>query len=123
MTQIGVEKSGTLLTITFSGRVTPEETARNETAVISALSKIKPGFRLLSDLSRLEWMDPACLPYIAKVMDLCSEKGISEVVRLIPDVHKDIGLNILSLFHYPHGVRFVTCSSLEEAAEIISGTR
>src|SRR5664279_4970915 len=113
MTKIGVDKPGTLLTMTFSGRVTPEETARNET-------KIKPGFRLLTDLSALELMDPACLPYLAKVMDLCSEKGISEVIRVIPDVHKDIGFNILSLFHYRHGVRFVTCSSLEEAGEIIS---
>ncbi|HZL42613.1 MAG TPA: hypothetical protein VFD66_04980 [Verrucomicrobiae bacterium] len=123
MTKIGVDKPGTLLTMTFSGRVTPEETARNETKIISALTKIKPGFRLLTDLSALELMDPACLPYLAKVMDLCSEKGISEVIRVIPDVHKDIGFNILSLFHYHHGVRFVTCSSLEEAAEIISGTR
>jgi len=30
------------------------------------------------------------------------------VVRIIPDPRKDIGLNILSRFHYRRGSRFVT---------------
>ena len=37
------------------------------------------------------------------------------VVRVIPDPYKDIGLNIVSLFHYPRRVRIVTCETLEEA--------
>jgi hypothetical protein len=43
------------------------------------------------------------------------------VVRVIPDPHKDIGLNILSLFHYRRGVRIVTCETLEEAMRALVG--
>jgi predicted choloylglycine hydrolase len=76
---------------------------------------LRPGFRLLTDLSGLESMDLACVPYIEQMMDLCNKKGVEMVVRVIPDPHKDIGLNIMSLFHYPRRVRIVTCETLEEA--------
>jgi hypothetical protein len=37
------------------------------------------------------------------------------VVRVIPDPARDIGLQIMSLFHYGHDVRIVTCATLDEA--------
>jgi hypothetical protein len=40
-------------------------------------------------------------------------------VRVIPDSRKDIGLNIMSLFHYRRGVRIVTCETLAEAHTIL----
>ena len=79
------------------------------------MADLRPGFRLLTDLSGLESMDLACVPYIQRMMDLCNKKGVEMVVRVIPDPHKDIGLNILSLFHYRRRVRIVTCATLEEA--------
>jgi hypothetical protein len=42
------------------------------------------------------------------------------VVRVIPDPTKDIGLNILSVFHYRHRVRVVTCQTMEEAARLLA---
>jgi hypothetical protein len=69
----------------------------------------------MTDLSQLEKMDYECAPSIRKAMDYCREKGISQVVRVIPDPRKDIGFNIMSLFHYGHDLRIVTCSTLEEA--------
>ena len=53
-------------------------------------------------------------------MDMCNEKGVEMVVRLIPDPHKDIGLNIMSLFHYRRRVRLVTCETLAEAMKILA---
>ena len=123
MIQFRFEKNGTLLAITFSGHVTREEAARYEGDITKEIATVQPGFPLLSDLSRLDSMDPECLPFISKVMDLLNEKGVSLVVRVIPDPHKDIGLNILSLFHYRHGMRIVTCSTLEEAREVLSTSR
>ena len=35
------------------------------------------------------------------------------------DPRKDIGLNILSLFHYGRGVQIVSCETLEEAMEAL----
>jgi hypothetical protein len=43
------------------------------------------------------------------------------VVRVIPDPQKDIGLNILSLFHYRRRVRIVTCKTLAEAMKALAG--
>jgi hypothetical protein len=42
------------------------------------------------------------------------------VVRVIPDPRKDIGLNMLSLFHYRRGIRIVTCMTLEEATKTLA---
>ena len=53
-------------------------------------------------------------------MDLCNKKGVEMVVRVIPDPHKDIGLNIMSLFHYRRHVRLVTCQTLAEAMNILA---
>jgi hypothetical protein len=54
-------------------------------------------------------------------MDLCNQKGISKIVRIIPDSQKDIGFNILSLFHYRHGIPIVTCETAAEAMKALSG--
>jgi hypothetical protein len=44
---------------------------------------------------------------------------VEAVVRVIPDPQKDIGLNILSLFHYRRRVRIVTCATLGEAMKAL----
>jgi hypothetical protein len=43
------------------------------------------------------------------------------VVRVIPDPQKDIGMQIMSLFHYDRRVRIVTCESLAEAMKVLAG--
>ena len=56
-----------------------------------------------------------CMPYIAKTMELARNPGIARVVRISPDRSKDIGFNIMSLFHYPHGLPIITCENETEA--------
>jgi hypothetical protein len=60
-------------------------------------------------------MDPAGAPHIADIMDAMVEKEMAEVVRVIPDPRKDIGLNILSQFHYSPKIRIVTHETLADA--------
>ena len=50
-------------------------------------------------------MDVACVPHLEHIMQLCDEKGVSAVVRAIPDPRRDIGLQIMSYFHYGPEVR------------------
>jgi hypothetical protein len=78
---------------------------------------MRPGFRLLSDLTGLESMDPTGTSYIAAMMDLFAAKQVGLVVRVIPDPHKDIGLNILSYFHYGSQVQVVTYQNLSDALQ------
>ena len=60
-------------------------------------------------------MDPAAAVPLAEIMDTLAEKDVAAVVRVIPDPHKDIGLNILSQFHYGPQIKLATFESLAEA--------
>ena len=64
-------------------------------------------------------MEAACAAPLKKIMHLCDEKGISGVVRIVPDPRRDIGLQIMSRFHYGPAVSIVTCKSLEEANAVL----
>ena len=108
-----------LLRITFSGNVAVQEARRCLEQAESLLPGLVPGFRLLTDLSGLEAMDVACAPYVERLMDVCNQLGVDTVVRVIPDPHKDIGLSIMSLFHYRRRVRIVTCETLAEAEKVL----
>jgi hypothetical protein len=116
-----VDQQKNLLKVRYAKRVGPEETKRATEDLEQVLTDLAPGFRLLTDLSGLEEMDLACVPHLKKLMDLCNKKGVDTVVRVIPDPHKDIGLNIMSLFHYRHRVRIITCESMSEALQVLAG--
>jgi hypothetical protein len=60
-------------------------------------------------------MDPECSDELGRAMDLINQRGVSLIVRVIPDPAKDIGLNILTIFHYPHQPRIITCENLAQA--------
>ena len=120
MFQAEVDKSKNLLKISYAQHVGPEDTKHGAERIRVLLADVQPGFRLLTDLSGLESMDLACVPHIERVMDLCNKKGVETVVRVIPDPHKDIGMNILSLFHYRRRVHIVTCETLAEAMKALA---
>ena len=109
-----------LLIIRYRGYVRSSAVERCSRDVASSLTRLRPGFRLLADFTDLEAMDVACAPYLEEIMRLCNEKGVSAVVRVIPDPRRDIGLQIMSHFHYGPEVRITTCRSLEEAQTIAS---
>src|SRR5882672_7213067 len=110
-------KSKRLLYVSLIQQVRAEELQRGLEEVTTLLADLPSGFHLLVDLGRLESMDTDCVVEIGKVMELFDKKGVGLIVRVIPDPAKDIGLNILSLFHYRHRPRTITCETMTEAAE------
>jgi hypothetical protein len=84
------------------------------------LHDVAPGFRALADFRSLESMDSAAAPHIAKIMDALAEKEVASVTRVMPDPHKDIGLNILSQFHYGPDVTITTFETLADAIQSIA---
>lgn len=120
MFETGFDKTTNLLHITFSGHVDANEAKKSTEQVAQLLADAKRGFRLLTDLTKLQQMDAACVASIKKAMDLCNKKGVATIVRVIPDPHKDIGFNILSLFHYRHDIHIATCETLEEAMKVLA---
>lgn len=85
-----------------------------------ALTILQPGFRLIVDLTGLEAMDVSCSPLVAKIMEICNAAGVAEVLRIIPDPTRDIGLQIMSFFHYGNDVLIRTCASAAEANEVVT---
>lgn len=98
--------------------------ANNVAAILPRLeeniSRVGPGFVLVTDLTGLESMHLDCVPHVTRIMDLCLGAGLARVVRIIPDPSKDIGLNLLSLVHYRGKVPTVTFGSREEATSALA---
>jgi anti-anti-sigma regulatory factor len=107
------------LTISYGGQVTSDETRRCAEEVRLALTILDPRFRLVVDLTELQSMEVACSPLIANIMEICNAAGVAHVVRIIPDPTRDIGLQIMSFFHYDNDVRILTCASAAEAREML----
>jgi hypothetical protein len=108
-----------LLYLKFVGIVTADEMRRRVVEVQSLMDEFKSGFRLLSDLEDLKSMEEECVPILGDMMDRFKTKGIEMVVRVIPDTTKDIGLNILSIFHYGRNVRTITCETTVEGIKAL----
>ena len=114
MFQASADASKNLLTFGFSGQITRAETTRWKNELPTLLRQLKAGFSLLSDFSGVESIDLACAPDVEEVMDLLNKAGVVKVVRIIAHPRQDIGLSIMSLFHYRRCVSTVTCQTMEE---------
>jgi hypothetical protein len=108
-------KSKQLLRISYVGHVQRRDFHDNFADLKARLAELSPGFRLLTDLDQLESIHTDCLPDMGHMMDLIGQAGVGSVVRIIPDPTKDMGMNILSRFHYPANLQIVTCQSSVEA--------
>ena len=62
-------------------------------------------------------MDSGTVRHVAEIMDALTEKKVASVTRVISDPHKDIGLNILSQFHYGPEIQISTFETLADAVQ------
>jgi hypothetical protein len=84
------------------------------------LQDVAPGFRVLADFRWLESMDPGTARHVAEIMDALAQKQVASVTRVMPDPHRDIGLNILSQFHYGPQIRIATFETLADALQSLA---
>lgn len=121
MLQAEIDRTRRLITITAEGYIEPADVKSALIAIQALLAHVEPGFRLLTDLSRVESMSVTVAPDIGRIMELCARKGSELVVRILPKEPKnDIGFAIMSQFHYGSQVHIVTCDTLEEAERILA---
>ncbi|MEY2479363.1 MAG: hypothetical protein QOI04_290 [Verrucomicrobiota bacterium] len=120
MFSVEVDRSKRLLVINALQHVSAAEVKQAAQEVRKALEDFAPGFRALTDFRWLDSMDSSAAPHVAEIMDAFSEKQVSAVIRVMPDPHKDIGLNILSQFHYGPKIRIATFETLADALSILS---
>jgi hypothetical protein len=119
MYALELDRSKRLLVISAAQRVTAEEANMAAQRIREVLHDVAPGFHVLADFRWLESMDSAAAPHIAEIMDALAEKEVASVTRVMPDPHKDIGLNILSQFHYGPDVTITTFDTLADAVQSI----
>jgi anti-anti-sigma regulatory factor len=120
MYAVELDRSKRLLVISAARKVTAEEAKMVAQRIRGLLRDVAPRFHVLADFRGLESMDSAAAPHIAKMMDALAEKEVASVTRVIPDPHKDIGLNILSQFHYGPDVTITTFETLADAVQSIA---
>jgi hypothetical protein len=120
MYAVELDRSKRLLVISATQRVTAEQAKLAAQRVRELVHDVVPGFRVLADFRWLDSMDPAAARHIAEIMDAIAEKRPVSVTRVIPDPHKDIGLNILSQFHYGPKIEITTFQTLADALESIT---
>jgi hypothetical protein len=109
-----------LVVISGAGYVAADEVKEAAARVRQTLENVEPGFVVLVDFRWLESMQATAAPFVAEIMDACAAKKVSAVVRVVPDPHKDIGLNILSKFHYGPEVRLMTFETLADAIQALA---
>jgi len=120
MYSVEIDRSKRLLVISALQQVTAEQARVAVKEVRELLRDVAPGFRVLADFRWLESMDSAAAPHVAEIMDTLSEKGVASVRRVMPDPHKDIGLNILSQFHYGPEIQIATFESFADALQSLT---
>lgn len=109
-----------LLVLSVAGTVSVDEAKETVARVREKLREMPPGFVALADFRWLESMSAAAAPFVAEIMDAFAAKKVSAVVRVMPDPHRDIGLNILSPFHYGPEVRLMTFETLADAIQALA---
>ncbi len=117
MYTVELDRSKRLLVISAAQRVTAEQARQAAQQVRELLQDVAPGLRVLADFRWLESMDSTTARHIADIMDVLTEKQAASVTRVIPDPHKDIGLNILSQFHYGPEIHIATFETLADALQ------
>jgi len=120
MYAVELDRSKRLLVISATQKVTAEEAKMVAQRIGEILQDVAPGFRVLADFRGLQSMDSAAARHIDEIMDALAEKNVASVTRVMPDPHKDIGLNILSQFHYGPEVTITTFETLADAVQNIA---
>ena len=120
MYALELDRSKRLLVISAAQRVTAKEANMAAQRIREVLQDVAPGLRVLADFRWLESMDSAAARHIAEIMDALAEKEVVSVTRVMPDPRKDIGLNILSQFHYGPHVQIATFETLADALQNIA---
>ena len=120
MYAVELDRSKRLLVISGAERVTAHEVKAASQRVREVLHDVAPGFRVLVDFRWMNSMESEVAPHLAEIMETLTEKGVASVARVVSDPHKDIGLNILSQFHYGPDVKIATFETLADALQDIT---
>lgn len=109
------DQNRNVLVIELAGKINAPQMSALCGEVQALLPRLRKGFKLLTDLTEVYEVDPDIKEPTKKLMEFINSQGVTEILRVIPDPSHDIGLGIMSLFHYSKDVQFYTFQSRREA--------
>lgn len=112
---LDIDRAKNRVHLTLSDHFDTEQAAALLQEMRQRIEELKPEFSVLCDVSILETFDTDAKTHFRGIMDLCNERCVGKVIRIIPDPLNNFGLNIMSMFHYCDNVKIITCESFEEA--------
>ena len=115
MVKVSYDDEHNTVIIEFEGNIDAAQAESFFSDVEKVLPKPGKGFKLLTDFSSVQTMELAVKDEIKKAMGLFNARGVTEILRVLPDPDMDIGLNIMSRSRYSQDVKIVTLRSREEA--------
>lgn len=118
---VEIDSSRRFVVISVVGYVTTDDARDTTQRVREVLAEVEPGFVALVDYRWLDSMATGAAQFIAEIMDVFVAKKVSAVVRVMSDPRKDIGLNILSHFHYGPEIKVLTFETLADAIQSLAG--
>jgi len=104
------------LYITLSGHLDDSEQKEASLAIIGEAGKLKPGFDLISDVSRLRPTDDAGLKQLARVQEFLRDHGLRRAIRVTGIVLTEIQMERTGR---EVGYISLNAASLEEAERIL----
>jgi anti-anti-sigma regulatory factor len=117
MYNICLNKRDNIVSIKIQGCFDSEQADKMYADAASIIRNAKTALIVLTDISEVDEMKHESIESLSKIMELFNSHGTKQVIRIIPDSSKDIGLNILSRFHYSPDVKIHTFDSQEKAGE------
>lgn len=113
--QVSYDPERNIVVLEFMGKIEEPQAKQLLVDIQKAVPAGRKGFSVLTDLSGVESVDHAISPWVKEMMDFLNKQGVAKIARVIPDPAQDIGLNIMSLFHYSKTVEFFAVQTREEA--------
>ena len=115
MVKTSIDRDNNILILSFEGTVDQEQLQDLYRVIKNILPNFYGGFKIITDLSLLDNMYLDAHFALEEIMDLCNDHGVSKIIRVIPDPSKDIGFNLMSIFHYSKDVHMHSCQTFKEA--------
>jgi anti-anti-sigma regulatory factor len=123
MVNVGYDRKRNTVIVEFEGNVDAEQAKQ----FFADLEKVRPkpenDFKLLTDFSLVDTMEFSVKREIEKAMDLFNARGVTEIIRVIPDANMDIGFNLMSAAHYSKQIKVHTLRSRREAEAYLGSER
>ena len=115
MVKVNYDSEHNTVIVEFKGNIDAVQAEQFFPDIEKVIPKHGKGFKLMTDFSSVEDMDLAVQRGIKKAMKLFTARGVTEILRVLPNPDMEIGFNIMSASHYSKEIEIHTFHSREEA--------